>query len=121
RDIAAGILAASVKGRTGERYILGGHPMTYQAAFQLFSDAAGRSKKARTAPAWLVRTSGRAAGLLGAVTGGEYDVNSASAEMSILPHHFSSAKAVEELGYSFRPVEDAARDAWEWFTANAYA
>lgn len=121
RDVASGILTATAKGRTGERYILGGHPLTYTAAFQLFSDAAGRSRKARTAPAWLVRTSGRAAGLLGAVTGGEFDVNSASAEMSILPHHFSSAKAVDELDYAFRPVEEAARDAWEWFKANGYA
>lgn len=121
RDVAAGILAALVKGRVGERYILSGQPLSYTEAFQLFSDTAGRERKAHTAPAWLVRMSGRAAGVMGALTGGEYDINSASAELSILPHHFSSAKAVQELGYSFRPAAEAARDAWEWFLANGKA
>lgn len=121
RDAGEGILAALARGRVGERYILGGHPLTYTEAFQLFSDTAGRTKRARTAPPWLVRASGRGAGLLGALTGGEYDVNPASAEISILPHHFSSAKAVEELGYSFRPIEESARDAWQWFVDHGYA
>ena len=121
RDVAAGILAALERGRSGERYILGGHPLTYRDAFQLFSDTAGRSRRARTAPALLVRASGSAAGILGALTGGEYDVNAASASLSIMPHHFSSEKAISELGYGFRPVAESARDAWEWFAANGYA
>ena len=34
--------------------------------------------------------------------------------------YFSSDKAVEELGYQFRPAQDAIRDAIEWFIKNDY-
>lgn len=120
-DVAAGTLAAVEKGRTGERYILGGEAMSYADAFQLFADVAGRRRRARTAPRWAIRAAGRGADFLGYIAGGEYDVNSASAEVSTLPHHFASAKAQRELGYAFRPAADAARDAWEWFRAHGYA
>lgn len=120
RDVAAGTLAAAERGRTGERYILSGESLSYREAFQLFADVAGRRRKARTAPAWLVRAVGRAGDLAGFLAGGEYDVNSGSAAMSTMAHHFSSARAVAELGYSWRPAEEAARDAWEWFAAHGY-
>jgi dihydroflavonol-4-reductase len=120
-DVAAGVLTAAKLGRTGERYILGGEPLSYAEAFQLFADVAGRRRTARHAPAWLVRGAGSAADLLGWVTGGEYDVNSASTAISTLPHHFSSAKAERELGYTWRPAAEAARDAWEWFQTHGYA
>lgn len=120
-DVVAGILAAIDRGRPGERYILTGEPLSYTAAFELFSEVAGRPRKARTAPAWLVRSAGKAADLYGGITGDEYDVNAASTAVSILPHHFSSAKAAADLGYTFRPAADAARDAWEWFTTHGYA
>ena len=122
QDVAAGILAAIDKGRPAERYILGGEALTYTEAFQLFADVAGRKRKARTAPPWLIRAAGQAANVAGWLTGGgEFDVNSASTEVSIHPHHFSSAKAARELGYTFRPAAEAARDAWEWFQAHGYA
>ena len=119
-DVAKGILAAIQHGRTGERYILGGQAMSYTEAFQLFADIAGRQRRARTAPPWLVRAAGTGAQLRGMITGGEYDVNTASAEVSTLPHHFSSARAERELGYTHRPAAEAARDAWKWFRAHGY-
>ena len=120
-DVAAGILTAAQRGRLGERYILGGEALSYTEAFQLFADTAGRKRRARQAPAAVIRGAGRAANLLGQLTGGEYDVNSASALVSTLPHHFSSARAERELGYTWRPAAEAARDAWEWFVAHGYA
>ncbi len=33
---------------------------------------------------------------------------------------FSSAKAARDLGYAARPVEEAVREATEWFAANGY-
>lgn len=120
-DVATGILAAVEHGERGRRYILGGEALSYTEAFQLFATIAGRNRRARTAPAWLTRAAGRAADLLGYATGGEYDVNSASAGASTLPHHFSSARAQAELGYTYRPAAEAARDAWAWFQSHGYA
>jgi hypothetical protein len=32
-----------------------------------------------------------------------------------MEHHFSSARAATELGYSPRPAREAAEAAWDWF------
>ncbi len=59
-DVTAGHLAALEKGRSGERYILGGENLTHVRLIALTAEVAGRSPPTRTAPAWLLR---RLAGL----------------------------------------------------------
>jgi dihydroflavonol-4-reductase len=34
--------------------------------------------------------------------------------------YFSSDKAINELGYEFRPVKEALKDAIDWFIENGY-
>jgi hypothetical protein len=41
--------------------------------------------------------------------------------MSMLAHNFSCARAEAELGYTQRPFEAAAQDAWDWFVGHGYA
>jgi hypothetical protein len=40
--------------------------------------------------------------------------------MSTLVHHYSSQRAIDELGYQIRPVEQIISDAWEWFLGHGY-
>lgn len=35
--------------------------------------------------------------------------------------YFDNARAQEELGLAFRPVEESVRDSIEWFRENGYA
>uniref|UniRef100_UPI0019548BAF hypothetical protein n=1 Tax=Enterobacter bugandensis TaxID=881260 RepID=UPI0019548BAF len=72
-------------------------------------------------PGWLLRGAGRIGDLVGAVSGREPPLNSASAAIAALPHHFSSARAIAELGYRPRPAELAIGDAWNWFVGHGYA
>lgn len=113
-DVAAGIVAAAERGRTGERYVLGGEALDYRAALALFAEVTGGSAPLFTAPAAAVRLAGWAASALGGLRGREPELNAASAALSCLPHHFSDAKARRELGYRSRSALEAARDAWEW-------
>jgi hypothetical protein len=48
-------------------------------------------------------------------------MNSAATQTSLLPHNYSCQRAIDELGYSFRPFEDTVQDAWDWFVARGYA
>lgn len=121
RDVAAGILAAAERGISGRRYILGGHALSYLDAWRIFARAAGRMQPLGVAPQAAVRVAGWVGDLASLFARRELPVNSAAATMSMLPHNFSSARAIAELGYSFRPFETTVADAWGWFVDHGYA
>jgi len=121
RDVAEGILAAIDRGQSGRRYILGGQPLSYFDAWRVFAQVAGRMQPLGTARPGLVRTAGWCGDLASLCTRRELPINSAAAAMSMLPHHFSCARAKAELGYTYRPFETTVSDAWNWFVDHNYA
>jgi dihydroflavonol-4-reductase len=121
RDVAAGILAATERGRTGRRYILGGHALSYLDAWRVFARVTGRMQPLGLAPTAAVRIAGWVGDTVSLFTSRERPVNSAATAMSMLPHNFSSRRAEAELGYTFRPFEATVQDAWEWFIDRGYA
>jgi dihydroflavonol-4-reductase len=121
RDVAAGVVAALDRGRCGRRYILGGHGLGYLDAWRIFARVTGRRPPLGVAPRAAVRAAGWCGDLAGRFLRREPDVNSAATAMALLPHNFSCARAVRELGYGYRPLEETARDAWAWFQAHGYA
>lgn len=121
RDVAAGIVAALERGRTGERYILAGKTLTYREALTVIAPITGHRPPLRTAIKPTIRIIGLAGDLLTWVTGRETDVNSAVTEMSLLSKNYSSARAAAELGYRTRDVEESAADAWAWLKQYGYA
>ncbi len=121
RDVVSGIEAAIERGQTGRRYILGGHALSYLEAWQVFAEVTGRRPPLGNAPPAAVRVAGWFGDLAGMVLKREPPVNSAAASMSMLPHNFSCQRAIDELGYQFRPFETTAADAWAWFCDHGYA
>jgi dihydroflavonol-4-reductase len=121
RDVAAGILAAIDRGRTGRRYILGGHPLSYLDAWRIFARAAGRMQPLGIAPLAAARIAGWCGDLAGLVLRREPAVNSAAVGMSMLAHNFSCCRAEAELGYTYRSFESTVQDAWGWFVDRGYA
>ena len=120
RDVAAGILAALDRGVAGRRYILGGHGLSYLEAWRIFARVTGRRPPLGTAPRAAVRIAGLVGDLAARFRRREPDVNSAATAMSMLAHNFSCRRAEAELGYRFRPLDESAADAWEWFRARGY-
>jgi dihydroflavonol-4-reductase len=121
RDVANGIVAALDRGRTGRRYILGGHALSYFDAWSVFSRVAGTRPPRGSVPGALVRLAGRFGDLVGILARGERPLNSAATAVSLLAHNFSSRRAQEELAYRYRPFEETVRDAWNWFVEHGYA
>ena len=96
RDVARGHVLALERGRTGERYILGGADLTLAEVFALIARAARRRPPRLRVPY--------------AVAQGLALVRLANAQevaLARLPAWFSSAKARDELGYEPAPVEAA--------------
>lgn len=96
RDIARGHVLALEKGRTGERYLLGGVDLPLGEVFAAVARLAGRPRP-RTAVPYAAIRAGAALGL----------VNRDEAILARTPAYFSSAKAARELGYRPGPVEPA--------------
>ncbi|HUY36356.1 MAG TPA: NAD-dependent epimerase/dehydratase family protein [Pirellulales bacterium] len=115
RDVAAGILAAAERGKRGRRYILGGEPLSYLEAWRMFAEVSGGRPPRRVVGRRLLQAAGVIGGLWGRIARREPDVNSAATAMSVMEHHFQSARAAAELGYSPRPAREAAEAAWDWF------
>lgn len=121
RDVADGILSAARLGVAGRRYILGGESLSYFNAWRMFAAVSGARPPRRVVRPWLVRAAGWAGSVWTRVSGAEPDLNSAAAQLAIMPHHFSSLRAQVELGYSPRPAVEAAQAAWAWFLERGYA
>jgi len=121
RDVAAGILAAIERGRTGQRYILGGVTMSYLDTWRLMAEVTGARRPRRVAPWWMLRLAGGAGDLCTRLTGREPDVNSGAIALARLCKDLTSRRAETELGYRIRPFRQSVEDAWHWFCDHGYA
>jgi dihydroflavonol-4-reductase len=116
RDVARGMIAAWQRGRRGERYILGGHNMTYRAIMQTIAEVAGVKPPRLGMPRPLAALAGRLGDLAERVLARDPLITSTTVRYAYTEgFQFASDKAVAQLGYTISPVEPAIRDAIEWF------
>jgi dihydroflavonol-4-reductase len=96
RDVARGHLLAHERGRTGERYLLGGVDLTLRELFGAVADLAGRPRPRLRVPYAAARALARAG-----VANGE------EVSLARVPMYYSWDKAARELGYNPGPVQPA--------------
>ena len=121
KDVARGHILAAERGRIGERYILGNENLSLTEIFRILGRITGVTPpRLRIAypVAWLA-----AASMEGwaRVRGGEPRVSLTAVRMARKRMYFDASKALRELGLPQTPVEEALRDAVEWFVARGYA
>ena len=114
-DVAAGHLLAFERGRAGERYILGGEDMTLQTILGQIARLVGRSPPRVRLPYAAVLPVAYLAEAIAQVSGRSGRVTLEGVRMSRKRMFFSSAKAVSELGYRWRPPLQAFEDAVRWY------
>ncbi|PYX71158.1 MAG: dihydroflavonol 4-reductase, partial [Acidobacteria bacterium] len=122
RECARGHVAAFEKGRTGERYILGGEDLTLKQILDKLGQITGLPSPKIKLPYIFAF----AAGVVDeAVTGlllrREPRATVDTVRMGKKKMFASSAKAERELGWKIVPIDGALRRAVEWFRANGYA
>jgi dihydroflavonol-4-reductase len=121
RECARGHVSALERGKSGERYILGGENLTLKQIL----DKLGRITGLPSPKIKLPYVFAFAAGVVDeAITGRmlkrEPRVTVDTVRMGKKKMFASSDKAERELGWKVVPVEDALRRAVEWFRANGY-
>jgi len=114
-DVAAGHLLAFERGRSGERYILGGQDMSLKEILAEVSGLVGRKPPRIRLPYGLVLPIAYVAAAYSYVTGRSTRVTLEGVRMSRKRMFFSSGKAMRELGYRWRPPLQAFEDAVRWF------
>ena len=117
-DVAAGHLLAFHRGQVGERYILGGEDMTLRQILTYIAAHVGRRPPRVRLPYAAVLPMAHVADLLARATGRSGRLTLEGVRMSRKLMFFSSAKAVRELGYGWRPPASAFDDAIAWFRAH---
>jgi dihydroflavonol-4-reductase len=114
-DVAAGHLLAFDKGKSGERYILGGDNLGLAQILALVAADVGRRPPKIKLPIGGLMPLAILAESLARVTGREPFVTRDGLKMARKKMFFSSAKAETELGYRHRPAQQAIHDAIGWF------
>jgi dihydroflavonol-4-reductase len=121
-ECARGHVAALEKGRSGERYILGGENLTLKQILDKLAAITGLPSPRIRVP-YLVALG---AGVVDQVVTGHIRKREPRATIDAVrmgrkKMFVSSTKATRELGWKTVPVDDALRRAVEWFRANGYA
>jgi len=122
RECALGHIAALEKGKSGERYILGGENLTLKQILDKLGVIAHLPSPSVKLPYFVAYAAGFVdENIAGRLLGREPRATVETVRMGKKKMWASSAKAERELGYKSLPADNALRRAVEWFRANAYA
>lgn len=113
-DVVAAHLAAVRKGRSGERYLLGGENLTHKFVFSTLNEVTGRKPPWLKIPPWTIRPIARAIDWLSHLI----PIPFSSGQLRMSRHYLycDTSKARRELGLPEpRPFRQAAQEAYDWY------
>jgi dihydroflavonol-4-reductase len=109
-DVADGVLLALDKGKTGESYVLGGQITTMRELIGTLAKVAGKRPPRGTLPAGLVKAMAPFGSVVGKVMGTGPNLREIIASADGVTFWAKHDKAIGELGYSPRGLEQGLRD-----------
>ena len=120
-ECARGYVQALEKGRSGERYILGGENLTLKQILDRLAAITGLPSPTVKVP-YMVALAGGVfyEMVMGRLLGREPRTTIDAVRLARKMMFVSSAKAERELGWRTVPVDGALRRSVEWFRANGY-
>jgi dihydroflavonol-4-reductase len=114
REVARAHISAVEKGRTGERYLLGGADASFLEVVQVIGRLTGRKVPTRTVPEIALKLAGTTRAAKAFFTGREPDLTPEAARMVSKNLTVDSSKAERELGYRPVPLETILTDCYDW-------
>lgn len=114
REVAKAHIAAAERGRTGERYLLGGVDASLLELARIIGELAGRPVPDKASPAWLLKAVAAASGWAALFTGKEPRLTREAATMATRTLFCDCSKAVRELGFQPVPLRTMAGDCYAW-------
>lgn len=121
RDIVEAAIAASEKGRSGEKYLLAGSWCSLKGLAAMTESISGKHTSKREVPLFLAKIGLPFIGIYSKITNASPLYTSNSLKLLVNSHrNISSEKALNELGYTPRPLIETLRDTYSWFKQNNY-
>jgi dihydroflavonol-4-reductase len=121
RECARGHVAALEKGKSGDRYILGGEDLTLKQILDKLGAITGLSSPTLKLPYLFAFAAGVVdEAVTGMILRREPRATVDTVRMGKKKMFASSAKAERELGWKMVPVDNALQRAVDWFRANGY-
>jgi dihydroflavonol-4-reductase len=118
-DVVAGHLAALDRGRSGERYILGGENITHEQLLSTVAKVVGAPHPSWHIPAWILRLLAWPAERIGRIL--DIPLRGHIIRMSGLFFYYDIHKALRELHLPApRPHRSAVEDAFNWYRDNGF-
>ena len=122
RDVAGGMILTAERGRSGERYILGGENMSLRELLGVVERISRRPMPKRALPAPVAFAAAAVAEWLSErVTGRRPMATREGVRLALRSAPFDSRKARRELGYEPQPIQKALAETLEWLSASSSA
>src|SRR5262249_3651785 len=119
RDLAQGMILAAERGRSGERYLLGGENTSLRELLAMLDGLAQRSVKRVRVPHWLALTTGHVCEWLAdAITGRAPIATAEGVHLALRSAPLDCGKAMPGLGYRPRPIADALNATMRWIMSD---
>lgn len=113
-DVVEGLVGGMEKGRDGERYLLGGVNASFNELLQLVSRISGVHNRARHVPFSILEAFSYAQLVLAKATGKPPMITPDWVRKYQYHWAVDSSKAMRELGYKIRPLEDGVAQTIAW-------
>lgn len=114
-DVGLGHVLAAERGRTGERYILGGENLTHREALEMMAQVVGGRRPLLTVPRPLLSGFARLVDGLNVVLPGPPTMSGEQVRLSGEEMYFDDRKAVRELRLPHTPFRVAVEQAYAWY------
>ncbi len=115
RDVALGHIYAMEKGKMGNLYILGGETISVFGILDFLESITGIEKPNTKMPYWIAYATSPFTPIYYSIVKTKPLFTTYSVKVLHSNANISSKKAIEQLGYSFRPVKESIKDAYYWF------
>jgi dihydroflavonol-4-reductase len=114
-DAAQGHIEAALKGRVGERYILGGENMTLLQLYQTIANVVGCGMKMKVMPRWQVSLFAGLTDVLRPQTSGPVPLTGDRLRLEAQHFYFDSSKARAEFDLPNTPLRITIGRTYEWY------
>ncbi len=116
-DAARAMILAAERGRIGERYLISERMLALKDAVRIAADEAGVPPPRRSISVPMLGALGALGSLRARLTGKDAELSLASVRMMRAEAPVDHSKAVRELGWQPRPVEESIREAARFWAA----
>lgn len=114
-DAAQGTIEAALKGRPGERYILGGENMTHLHLYRTIANVVGCGMKLKAMPRWQVSLIAGLTDMLQPQTGGPVPLTGDRLRLEAQMFYFDSSKARALFEMPNTPLRVTIGRTFEWY------